>query len=143
LAFSVLPLLFIGAFPVEMLEKVQIQGSNLYSFVERLAIIGVIYASLLIIKFISEDRMYQAADISSNIYLILIIGLFSSGGNIGQLKVTSTLGGVENTLIMKTGFFSLLIITSLIASTIYSVYEYSFKKDQIKDKELDDLQDIP
>jgi hypothetical protein len=133
LAVSVLPLFFSGAFSVEMLEKVQIQGSDLKGFLERLAIIGVIYAALLFTKGLTEGRRYQAASIASSIYLILIliIGLFSPGGEIGRIRVTSTLGGAENLLILKTGFFSLLIILSLLASTIYSVYKYRTEEDLI------------
>jgi hypothetical protein len=144
LAVSVLPLFFSGAFPAEMLEKVQIQDSDLMSFLERLAIIGVIYSALLFSKGLTDGRKHQAASIAASIYLvlILILGLFSPVGEIGQIKVTSTLGGAENTFILKTGFFSIIIILSLLVSTLYSIYKYRTGEDPIKNDKLEKAQII-
>jgi hypothetical protein len=144
LAVSVLPLFFSGAFPTEILEKVQIQGSDLKNFLGRIALIGVIYAGLLFTKGLTEGRKHQAASLASSIYLILILilGLFSPGAKIGHITVTATLGGQENTLILKTGFFSLLIIISLLASTIYSIYKFRTEEELFKNELKGEAQDL-
>jgi hypothetical protein len=128
---STLPLASFRILPKELLENISVQGLDLRSFAYVTALIGLIFAFIQLLKAVANDgsRFQFAAHIASSVFflLVLLASVFSSSG-FGLLTLTSTLGVVENSIIVHFGIFSILIFASLLASVTYSTYLCFFKE---------------
>lgn len=115
--------------PAQLTETVAIQGVSFRSAMWALFIIGLGYSLLHLVKGLlgDEGKWSHINRIASGIYTSLILGFTLAGSDegYGSLVIRSTAGGADNTLIIRTGFFPVLLILTFIALTSYSVYQYA------------------
>ena len=132
LIFTVIPLMAPSYLPSSTLETIALTGIDVPSFVNQLAIMGVVVAGLTLVKgfVVPSSPIYLLAALASSgvtfafTVVTLSLGRFEELGNLGLTTMNVEVQGSVNAIVLDFRFFVQLTALTVALRMVEAVFAY-------------------